>query len=197
MGHVRATEIESWANTLDARQRLPQLLRRLAHATVEQLARIDFPAGEGIQRPGWDGITETSAVHPFVPQGFAVWELGCDGDPGSKAQEDYEKRVEDPLGLDPSQTTYVCVTPRKWTKKEEWREKKNQDKVWKEVRVYDSANLEEWLETAKAVDLWFARARSSTDWCGRHRRALGEPRGTNRSPSSTGGIPDLTRRPGQ
>ena len=157
MTNVTAIEIEGWADTLDARQRLPQLLRRLAHATVEQLTRIDFPAGEGVQRPGWDGITETDIVHPFVPRGLAVWELGCSQDPRSKAEEDYTKRVENPLGLDRSQTTYVCVTPRKWTNKEDWRKKKNQEKVWKEVRVYDSTNLEEWLETARAVDLWFAR----------------------------------------
>jgi hypothetical protein len=157
MSQVKALELENWANVIEARQRLPQLLRRLSHATVEDLTRIDFPADEGVQRPGWDGLTETNTVHPFVPQGVAVWELGCDRDSKTKADEDYDKRTENSLGLDPSQTTYISVTPRKWTKKEDWCKAKNEEKVWKEVRVYDSANLEEWLETARAVDLWFAR----------------------------------------
>jgi hypothetical protein len=157
MNQVKALEIENWANVLEARQRLPQLLRRLAHGTVEELIRIDFPADEGVQRPGWDGVTETNAVHPFVPQGLTVWELGCDQRPKTKADKDYEKRVKDPLGLDPSQTTYVSITPRKWSDKGDWCTERNNERIWKEVRVYDSANLEEWLETARAVDLWFAR----------------------------------------
>ena len=28
--------------------------------------------------------------------------------------------------------------------------------MWKEVRVYDSASLEEWLEQSPAVDAWLA-----------------------------------------
>ena len=157
MSQVKAIEIENWADMLDARQPLPQLLRRLVHATVERLIRIDFPAGEGVQRPGWDGDNRDkhrASVCASRTCCLGAWMLGT---LSRRRKGDYEKHIEDPLGLDTSQTTYVCVTPRKWTHKEDSRREKNEQKVWKEVRVYDSANLEEWLETARAVDLWFAR----------------------------------------
>src|SRR5204863_9364808 len=54
-------------------------------------------------------------------------------------------------------TTFVFVTPRKWLKKAEWVAEKTKLKRWKEVRAYDSATLEEWLECAPAVDIWLAR----------------------------------------
>lgn len=154
---TNATALELWADYLDARAQLPRLIRRLIHATVDALDSIEFPAGEGIQRPGWDGIVHTATGNAFVPSGVSVWELGTDRDPGRKAEEDFQKRSKNPLGFDPRQTCFVFVTPRKWTKKYEWREKKLKLGKWKNVRVYDSANLEEWLETAPAADVWAAR----------------------------------------
>ena len=64
--------------------------------------------------------------------------------------------MKDTYGLDRSKTTFVFVTPRKWLKKAEWRAKEALG-VWKEVRVYDSASLEEWLEQSPAVDAWLAK----------------------------------------
>jgi len=154
---TKATDLELWADYLDARARLPQLVRRLTHATVDSIESIEFPAGEGGQRPGWDGIVATANGNNFVPSGLSGWEIGVDRDPGKKAEEDFQKRTKNPLDLDPSQTCFVFVTPRKWTKKHEWRDKKRKLGLWKDVRVYDSANLEEWLETAPAVDAWIAR----------------------------------------
>ena len=154
---TNATDLELWADYLDARAQLPRLVRRLIHTTVDALDSIKFPAGEGVQRPGWDGIVHTATGNAFVPSGISAWELGTDRDPGRKAEEDFQKRSKNPLGLDPRQTCFVFVTPRKWTKKHEWREKKLQLGKWKDIRVYDSANLEEWLETAPAADVWAAR----------------------------------------
>ncbi len=154
---TKATDLELWADYLDARAQLPQLVRRLIHATVDSIQHIEFPAGEGVQRPGWDGIVETVSGNAFVPSGLSGWEMGVDRDSERKAEDDFRKRTKNPLGLDPSQTCFVFVTPRKWLKKAEWRDKKRKLGLWKDVRVYDSANLEAWLETAPAVDAWIAR----------------------------------------
>src|SRR4051794_14504064 len=151
MNWVKALELENWADTLDSRSRFPQLIRRLLHATVEELKLIEFPAGEGVQREGWDGFVEASSGNAFVPAGISVWESGVSVKIRAKADKDFDNRKENTLGLDPSQTTYICVTPRKFAKKAEWRDEKNALGVWKEVRVYDSANFEEWLETAPFV----------------------------------------------
>ncbi len=86
----------------------------------------------------------------------AVWEMGVDKDPRKKAEEDFDDRTKTPDDLDKKQTTFVFVTPRKWQEKEEWRRAKEALGVWKEVRVYDSASLEEWLEQAPVVNAWLA-----------------------------------------
>jgi len=153
---VTALNLEAWADSLDARSRLPQLTRRLIRAAGRDIRRIEFPAGEQVQRPGWDGIVEAGDGDVYVPAGISGWEMGVEKNPQKKAEEDFVKRTKDPLGLDKSQTTYVFVTPRKWQKKDEWCRAKAGLGVWKEVRVYDSATLEEWLEQAPAVDAWLA-----------------------------------------
>ena len=153
---VKALDLERWADTLDARARLPQLVRRLVRATGKKLERVEFPAHEGIQRPGWDGIVEAPEASEFVPAGISRWEMGVDKDPRAKAEADFGKRTKALGGLVRKKTTFVFVTPRKWQAKEEWRRAKSDPRSWKGVRVYDSASLEEWLEQAPAVDAWLA-----------------------------------------
>ena len=156
-GWVMARDLEDWAKTLDARATLPQLVRRLIRATGKDIRMIEFPAHEQVQRPGWDGIVETGQADAYVPAGTSHWEMGAGTSPQSKADDDFAKRVKDSYGLDRSKTTFVFVTPRKWLKKAEWRQAKEALGVWKEVRVYDSASLEEWLEQSPAVDAWLAK----------------------------------------
>jgi transcriptional regulator with XRE-family HTH domain len=150
---VTARHLEEWAKSLTARAQLPQLIRRLVHATGNTIIRIEFPAGEQIQRPGFDGVVEAAGVNTFVSEGRSVWELSAEKDPGGKAERDFTKRRKQAE----KNTTYVFVTPREWQKKDDWMKAKEKLGVWKDVRVYDSATLEEWLERAPAVDVWLAR----------------------------------------
>lgn len=95
---ITAQELDRWAATPPAKAMLPDLLRRLVRVTVprDHLQRIDFPAGAEIQRPGYDGTTVTTEGTTFVPKGIAFWELGCVvRNPKGKAQEDYDKRIEE------------------------------------------------------------------------------------------------------
>lgn len=153
---VRALDLERWADTLEARSILPQLVRRLVRATGQKLGQVEFPAHKGIERTGWDGIVEAHEASEFVPAGISGWEMGVNQDPRKKAQDDYRNRSKSPGGLVKKQTTFVFVTPRKWQDKHQWRDAKTRLKEWKGVRVYDSASLEEWLEQALAVDAWLA-----------------------------------------
>ncbi|MEO8288785.1 MAG: hypothetical protein ABI670_20390 [Chloroflexota bacterium] len=107
---VTATDLHRWANVQMARYKLPMVLRRLIHATVKHIERIGFPADEGVQLGGWDGIVVVEAGNAFVPYGTSVWELGVNSDVKGKADEDYEKRRKSPLRLDPAKTTFVFVT---------------------------------------------------------------------------------------
>jgi hypothetical protein len=154
---VDATDLIRWADRLDARARLPQLLRLLIHATVQQPQRVDFSSGESIQMPGWDGIVDAPKGNSFVPNGYSVWELGVNKDVKGKADDDYDKRVKNPLGVVHAETTFVFVTPRRWANKDEWERNKKSEGIWADVRAYDADNLEQWVELAPAVHAWLAR----------------------------------------
>ena len=156
---ARSVDLEDWADYLDARSCLSQLVRRLINATTNSVVRMSFPAGEGVGRPDWDGRVEVAAGNAFVPEGTSVWEVGVDRASRKKAEADFKKRSKNPTGLDPSKVTYVSVTPRRCDWKSEWCREKNRLRLWKEVRAYDSADLEEWLELAPVVDRWFAMLR--------------------------------------
>src|SRR5689334_12550981 len=106
-----ATDLTRWANLQPARYKLPLVVRRLIHATVERVERIGFPADEGVQLGGWDGIVVVEIGNAFVPNGCSVWELGVNREVKGKADDDYEKRCKDSLGLDPAATTFIFVTP--------------------------------------------------------------------------------------
>ncbi len=154
---VKARHLEQWADSLDARATLPQLIRRLVWETGKDISGAEFPAGEQTQRPGWDGVVEAAKDSFYVPSGPSGWEMGVDKDPRTKAEGDFKTRTKNPSGLDKKKTTFVFVTPRKWQKKDDWIREKQELKAWKQVRVYDSATLEEWLERAPVADVWLAR----------------------------------------
>lgn len=153
---VDAKDLEHWAERRDAQAMLPRLLRRLILGTVKHLTHLDFPAGEGVQMGGWDGRAETENGNAFVPHGISAWEMSTRNDIKTKADDDYEKRKADPRGINPKESTYIFVTPRRWGKKDEWQQARQAEGVWREVRVYDAENLELWLESAPAVHIWFS-----------------------------------------
>src|SRR5262245_61885453 len=99
MNWIIAVELQNWADTLDSQSRFPQLIRRLLHATLEELKFVECPSGEGVQREGWDCFVEAASGNAFVPPGISVWESGVNAKIQAKAEADYKKRTEDPLGL--------------------------------------------------------------------------------------------------
>lgn len=153
---VNATDVDSWANRRNAQDQLPKLLRRLIRATIEQVKFISVRADEGVQLEGFDGILEVETGNEFVPDGKSVWEFGTNKHVKSKADDDYEKRKENPLGIVPAETVFVFVTPRRWSKKAEWMQARQAEGFWREVRVYDADDLETWLESAPAVHVWLS-----------------------------------------
>jgi len=151
-----ATDLEIWARRRDAQGQLPQLVRRLIRASVGDATRVHFRAGEGVQLGGWDGIVDFAGQDAFVPNGISAWEMGTNGDIKSKANDDYRTRTSNPLGLDPAQTAFVFVTPRRWRDKDAWVAEKSKEGIWREVRAYDADDLETWLERAPAVHMWLS-----------------------------------------
>ncbi len=151
------TDLNMWANRLDARAMLPRLVRLLIHATTAHAVEVTFPADEAVQLGGYDGIVRIAEGNPYVPAGPSVWELGANADIKGKAESDYAKRTASPLGYEPSETTFVFVTPRRWGGKETWLAEKRAEGKWRDVRAIDGDDLAAWLELAPGVHLWISR----------------------------------------
>lgn len=152
---VDGTDLAKWADRRDAQARLPQLVRRLIQATmIGRVDSIDVRADEGVSLGGWDGIVQAKSSNAHVPAGLSVWEMGTDSDIKGKADKDYDKRTENPDGVDPKTTTYIFVTPRRWRNKTAWSKSKRAKGEWKDVRAYDADDLATWLEGSPGVHLW-------------------------------------------
>jgi hypothetical protein len=153
---VKAIDLTQWANRLEARGTLPLLIRRLIHASIDDIQHIGFPADEGIQTPSYDGFLVVKKGNAFVPDGCSVWEMGVNHDIKGKADSDYEKRCNEHLDIDPAATTFVFVTPRRWQNKITWIEEKKKHGFWKDVRVIDADEMEQWLELTPSVHIWIS-----------------------------------------
>jgi hypothetical protein len=156
MKWIDTTHIKTWALRRDCQEHLPLLVRKLIRVTSNSIKSISFPSGENVLIGGWDGILEVYEETDYLPIGLSVWEFGTNSDIKGKADDDYNKRTANPLKVDPKNTTYIFVTPRLWTKKQEWIDEKKAEGVWKDVRVYDAENLEEWIDLAPTVGAWLA-----------------------------------------
>jgi len=153
---ITASHIDAWAEKLDTRPLLPALLRRLILSTGSDVASIDFPAYDNSQRPGWDGHVESQNTTAWVPNGISGWEFGCNNDPQSKANNDYNTRTKNTPKRERENTTFIFVTPRDWLQKGEWQKKKKAENKWKDVKTYDANDLEQWLEVSVAGQVWMA-----------------------------------------
>ena len=91
-----------------------------------------------------------------MPEGLSCWEFGVTADKKGKADDDYEKRSKDPLGIDPLQATFIYATLQRWGNKDEWITAKKAENFWKDVRAYDADDLVQWLEIAPNVHIWIS-----------------------------------------
>lgn len=156
---ITSTDIKHWAEKIDSKYMLPLLIRKLilAGVKIDELGLLEFPFGEDVQGGGYDGELEIGNGNLYIPSGKSVWEFGTTENKKGKADEDYEKRKNDPLGKVPSETTYVNVTAKKWSAKDTWAESKIGEGFWLNVKSYDATTIEHWLELSPSVQVWFAR----------------------------------------
>jgi DNA-binding transcriptional ArsR family regulator len=153
---LTATHLVRWADERRSQDMLPFLVRRIVLASMKPI-RCDFPGGDSVNRPGYDGLVQTVEGTFFVPSGQSVWEMGADKNVSRKANEDYAARTRDPETVDPAQTTFVFVTPRRWSGKIEWAQAKQAENVWADVRAYDADDLEQALAHAPPAAAWAFR----------------------------------------
>ena len=150
-----ASEINNWSDRDDAAHKLPELIFRLVVATLsEHPSRIDMPSGSSVRLSGWDGLLEVGRGNAWAPSGVSGWEFSCDKGVTSKANDDYEKRTADPLGLKMTTATFVFVTPRRWMGKRQWERERHEEGKWRDVRAYDADDLVSWLQQSEEVTRW-------------------------------------------
>ncbi|RDI10251.1 hypothetical protein [Flavobacterium sp. AG291] len=148
--------IEKWATRFDSKGTLPTLISRLVRASTPYGTKADFPSGSAAFIGGWDGTVDCQEETPYVPKGISLWEFGTEDDNKGKADDDYAKRTKDPQGYNQKDCVFIFVTPRFWKMKDKWVSAKKAEGIWKDVIVYDSSNLEQWLEITLSVSRWFS-----------------------------------------
>jgi addiction module HigA family antidote len=154
---IKANQIEQWViHNIPARTRLSVFLRTLIHSTGRALTKVDFPGNDDAERSGWDGLVEAKEGTPWVPAGRSGWEFGTNEDIKTKADSDLSKSVKALTQKERKETTFVFVTPRRWPGKAAWVKAATTKGHWKDVRAYDSSDLEQWLEQSLAAQAWFA-----------------------------------------
>ncbi len=151
---VDGTQLSHWATMRDAQDRFPELVRRLL-ASTPGITNVSVRAGEGISAPGWDGRAESIGT-AYLPSGSLCLEIGVGSQPKVKADEDYEKRRDDPHGVAPADVTFVFVTPRRWSGAATWADARRAEEVFADVRVLDADDLEGWLQATPAVHHWIS-----------------------------------------
>lgn len=156
MNLVTRIHLERWAETPQSKSTLPYLISRLVRASTPASTKINIPWGSATYIGGWDGIVNCETETTYVPQGISLWEFGTSSDCTAKANSDYDKRKNNPIGFVPSNSTFIFITPRLWTKKDDWIRCKKAENHWKDVIVYDSIDLEQWLDQILSVSLWLA-----------------------------------------
>lgn len=153
---VTRDDIERWAETIVSKGDLPYLISRLVRATTPPSTQADFPSGSAAYVGGWDGEVNCQEDTPYVPKGISLYEFGTEADCKGKADDDYDKRTADPLGYTQKDCVFIFITPRFWRMKDKWVKAKKAEGIWKDVRVYDSSILEQWLDIALATSRWFS-----------------------------------------
>lgn len=156
MKWITSTDITQWADTRNAQALLPELVLRLIRATITNINNIRFPNGDAVHLTGWDGILDSDDTILNIPRGISLWECGVNSNPRTKADDDYNKRTNNPLGYDKASSTFVFVTPRLWDKAGEWARNKKQAGEWNNIVVITAVELEDWIYQHPAVALWLA-----------------------------------------
>jgi len=159
---VKATDIDNWTSKEPrrAQELLPKLIWKLVLASSKTIEDHHFPFEKAVQYSGYDGYLVTSDTSLFYPKGTSVWEFGTNEDIKSKFNDDYRKRSENSNKIDTHETTFCFVTSRIWNHREgitEFTKAKQEDGVWKSVRILDANNLEIWLNECPSVAAWFSK----------------------------------------
>ncbi|MEA9728838.1 hypothetical protein [Xanthomonas campestris] len=164
---ITAQKLVDFSSRYQADRIFPELIRRLIRATSDDIEDVLFPSGESTFRPGMDGELQAIGKDPFVPDGASVWELSTEQTPHAKGRRDFDKRSapdakDSYMGKPRLDITYVAVSMRRWSGENKagsqaFIDGAKSGGVWRDVRVIDADQLEDWLDQTPSVAAWLAR----------------------------------------
>jgi hypothetical protein len=153
---IDRAHLEKWADLAEAKLLMPKLIARLIQATTPITTNIDLPSGSAINLGGYDGLITCTENTSYIPAGKTVLELSAEVKAKAKISRDQKKRSTNPLGINPKDTSLLHITPRYLSDKDRQKLIQEGEKTWKNVQVYGSIQLVQWLLQAPAVLHWFA-----------------------------------------
>jgi|GEM_PF-3850279 len=106
---IDKNHIDQWADAFESKENFPTLISKLVNSTASKGTFINIPCGSAVANPGWDGIVRADEQRSYIPSGTSLWEFGTDQSVKGKAEGDYIKRTNDPLGHDPSQCVHLAM----------------------------------------------------------------------------------------
>ncbi len=161
MKWLTASNLESWARSLQAKNVFPEMIGDLIRASSSNVSNFRFPSGNKGQVRGFDGALESDGVAPFIPDGLSIWEFGLSAEDLKKVNSDFEKRTRETDTAIRAETTFVFVSPWVWDhprkKLPTWLKEKRDSNSWKSVEYIDGSMLEDWLDQHPAVAAHYAR----------------------------------------
>ena len=158
---IHAIDLESYANTLESEDVIPELIYWLVKASAPNLTVCRIPYGEAVNQPGWDGLVKTGEAFPeFVPEGDSYWEIGTERNPQNKATREFRKRTSPSSTTDRAKASFIFVTPRfrGWdeSKQRRWINRRKA-RGWEQIRIIDGVKLADWLRQFPSLGRWMAK----------------------------------------
>lgn len=92
---IKALDLQHWADTKESEALMPELMRRLIHASFKEITYVSFPNEDNVYMPGFDGVLEVNQSNPYVSTGLSVFEIGTNRNQKKKADGDYDKRTKE------------------------------------------------------------------------------------------------------
>ncbi|RRD29284.1 hypothetical protein [Actinomyces bowdenii] len=145
---ITADDLNAWpdTNARDAQENFPRLIRYLLLNTPG-VSAVSVRAGNGVSVPGYDGVAQSDGTASVLPAGSLLFEFGTSGEVGTKASDDYRKRAKKD---DAASHIFLFMTPRRWSGKQKWLEKRRSEGIFADVWALDADDLEAWLEKSPA-----------------------------------------------
>lgn len=151
---ITADDLNVWPDkdARDAQENFPLLIRHLLLNTPG-VSAVSVRAGNGVSAHGYDGIAQLDEPVSVLPSGSLRFEFGTNKDIDTKASKDYRKRAKQD---DAANYVFVFATPRRWSGKDKWLEKRRREGKFANVWALDADDLEAWLDVSPVSHYWIS-----------------------------------------